>query len=58
LVNDFDPGPSRAISLQSNQYKPVVPSNSDWRADPIEYFHLFFDMDLFQPHSAESHAEC
>jgi hypothetical protein len=46
LVTDLDPGPTRAISVQNNEHKAVVPTSFDWRTEPVEYFYLFFDLDL------------
>jgi hypothetical protein len=32
--------------VQNTECKAVVPSSFDWTTEPVEYFDLFFDLDL------------
>jgi hypothetical protein len=45
-VTDSNPGSSTSILVQNIEYKAVAPSSFDWTAEPVEYFHLFFHLDL------------
>jgi hypothetical protein len=45
-VTNSDPGPSTAFPVQNIEHKAVVPSSFDWTTEPVQYFELFFDLDL------------
>jgi hypothetical protein len=45
-VSDLDPRPSRIIPVQSIGCKAVLQTSFDWKTEPVEYFHLFFDLAL------------
>jgi hypothetical protein len=32
--------------VQNIERKAIVPSSFDWTTDPVQYFELFFDLDL------------
>jgi hypothetical protein len=42
----LDPGPSTSIPAQNIEYTAVVPSSFDWTTEPVQYFELFFDLDV------------
>jgi hypothetical protein len=44
-VTDLDPRPSTTVTVQAAERKFIVLSSIDWKTEPIEYFHLFFDLD-------------
>jgi hypothetical protein len=39
-------GPSTPMPVWNTEYKVIVPSSTNWRIEPVEYFHLYFDFDL------------
>jgi hypothetical protein len=45
-VTDCDPEPSTSISMRNIEHKAIIPSNSDWTIEPVQYFHPFFYMGL------------
>jgi hypothetical protein len=34
------------MSAKSTECKAIVPSSLDWTTEPVQYFHIFFNMDV------------
>jgi hypothetical protein len=45
-VTDSDPGPSTAFPVQNIECRAAAPSSFGWTTEPVQYFELFFDLDL------------
>jgi hypothetical protein len=47
-VTDCGPRPNTYISVQNIELKAIVPSGFGWTTQLVQYFHLFFDMDMLK----------